>query len=323
MKKWAIVFLCIIIAVMMVGCAAEPEQAIPTAIEYVNAFEGAGFPISNVIEYTEETDVNGLLGRPGEYTGKVDWADDRVEQYDEENPVGGTIEVFKSQEDMENRKTYIESMWEAVPLTEDEYIYVSPDGLALMRISYDVSPTAAEQYRTAFEEFCNNGEITPVVIESSASAVSDQPVDSLSENDEEAAYIETLGVYGMSITDMTESLSETVEQFTVLCSMADTAGEALSAEDNSEEIESMNRTILTYNGILALLENPPQACIEGYEAAKDMTDALVSIFELYITALEEAEAGEAMEYATQVTEKYAEFADAYAEFTNYMTEVGY
>ncbi len=133
-----------------------------TAAQYADLMQEAGLPIENIVEYTEETDVNGLLGRPGEYTGKVNFADSRLEQFDAADPTGGSIEVFESEEDMLRRKDYIESIQREMPLLGSQYLYPSPDGLALLRVEYDVTPEQAEQYRIAFEEICANGSATPV-----------------------------------------------------------------------------------------------------------------------------------------------------------------
>ncbi len=133
-----------------------------TAIQYASLMQEAGLPIETIVEYNEETDTNGLLGRPGEYTGKVNFADSRLEQFDAADPTGGSIEVFESEEDMLRRKDYIESIQREMPLLGSQYLYPSPDGLALLRVEYDVTPEQAEQYRIAFEEICANGSATPV-----------------------------------------------------------------------------------------------------------------------------------------------------------------
>ena len=133
-----------------------------TAAQYATLMQEAGLPIENIIDYTVETDPNELLGRPGEYTSKVNFADSRIEQYDEADPKGGSIEVFASEEDMVRRKDYIASILREMPILGNEYLYPSPDGLSLLRVSYDVTPDQAEQYRIAFEEICVNGSATPV-----------------------------------------------------------------------------------------------------------------------------------------------------------------
>ncbi len=112
-----------------------------TAGDYVNGFINASLPVDNVIVYDEETDLNELLGRPNQYTSKVNFADTRIPQSDPEDPIGGTVEVFNNNDDLQLRKSDLESVEDLY-----QFIYVSPDGLALLRISYVLNPEDAEEY---------------------------------------------------------------------------------------------------------------------------------------------------------------------------------
>lgn len=116
------------------------------------AFKDAGIPIGEVVIQTAETDPNNRLGRPGEYTGSAQFEDKRVEQLepipeldlDEPDlPLGGTIEVFNNEKDLQARKQYIEQVYEMMP-TAKEYMYVS--GLVLLRLQYELTPTQAQEY---------------------------------------------------------------------------------------------------------------------------------------------------------------------------------
>jgi hypothetical protein len=53
---------------------------VPTAREFIAGFKRAGLPVGKVICYTDETDPNNLLGRPGGYV---------------ENAIGPTSEKSK------------------------------------------------------------------------------------------------------------------------------------------------------------------------------------------------------------------------------------
>ncbi|MDS0528595.1 hypothetical protein NNC19_23260 [Clostridium sp. SHJSY1] len=68
-----------------------------TAEEYGNKQKEAGLAIENVEVTTEENDKNKLMGRPNQYTSKI-------------NFTNGSIEVFESKEDEKNRKEYIDSI---------------------------------------------------------------------------------------------------------------------------------------------------------------------------------------------------------------------
>lgn len=155
MKKIIILMLVTVLLFSFVGCGNEAEKT--TALDYVNAFVNAGLPVENIIEYTDETDVNGLLGRPNQYISKVNFADNRIEQYDTSDPLGGTVEVFESKKNLESRKTYIEDIFNT-GLSSEQYIYVSDDGLALLRLEFDLTPEQASEYEKAFmniDEYLN------------------------------------------------------------------------------------------------------------------------------------------------------------------------
>lgn len=125
-----------------------------TADAVVTAFKDAGIPIGEVVIQTAETDPNNRLGRPGEYIGSAQFEDKRVKQLepipeldlDEPDlPLGGTIEVFNNEKDLQARKQYIEQVYEMMP-TAKEYMYVS--GLVLLRLQYELTPTQAQEYKT-------------------------------------------------------------------------------------------------------------------------------------------------------------------------------
>lgn len=139
--------------VMALGFLALPalaETPAPNATDYVDSFVAAGLPVNNIIVYTEETDLNNLLGRPGEYISKVNFADTRLDQTGSDSPVGGNVEVFASQKDMEKRKAYIEEIYATVPMVGKMYIFTSNDGLALLRLEYALTPTQTKEYTSVF-----------------------------------------------------------------------------------------------------------------------------------------------------------------------------
>ena len=110
------------IAKMVVGTLIAPEQtrSLITAMkpfswkydemnasQVAEALKASGLPIGDIQAFDENTDPNGLLGRPGEYTSKAHFLDTRV--HDEHGfdwfegeintDVGGTIEVFDNLND--------------------------------------------------------------------------------------------------------------------------------------------------------------------------------------------------------------------------------
>ena len=85
---------------------AEPEATVdepPNAEAVVERLQAAGLTIGKVIVYTEETDPNDLLGRPGQYTSKAAFTDTRVDESDLvatpkwDVARGGSVEVFETE----------------------------------------------------------------------------------------------------------------------------------------------------------------------------------------------------------------------------------
>ncbi len=76
-------------------------------ITIIDKLREAEYPIDNVITYNENNDPNKLLGRPGQYIEKVNFADLRLYQSDENNPAGGSIEIFENEKDCQNRVDYL------------------------------------------------------------------------------------------------------------------------------------------------------------------------------------------------------------------------
>ena len=120
-----------------------------TAEDFVWELANSGLPVENVIVYDAESDKNGLLGRPGQYTSKVNFADGRVEQLSEDSPVGGTVEVFKNAKDAKTRADYIEKVTEGVSVLR-QYQYLHRN--VLLRIDYDLTPEQAAEYEKVFLE---------------------------------------------------------------------------------------------------------------------------------------------------------------------------
>ena len=95
-----------------------------TAEDIIKLMKEKNNNIGKIVVYNEETDLNNLLGRPNQYTSKIQFADNRLDQsYVEENDAkGGTIEVFNSKKDLENRKSYIETVSASASVFA-QYIY--------------------------------------------------------------------------------------------------------------------------------------------------------------------------------------------------------
>lgn len=120
--------------------------------EIINKFVEAGFPISNIIVYTEETDENELLGRPKGYIQKTNFADSRYEQYNiDEDPIGGTIEIFNNAEDAKSRYEYLDSVYDMI--SGRNYMYLRDN--ILFRIHSELTPTHAKEYEAGLDALIN------------------------------------------------------------------------------------------------------------------------------------------------------------------------
>lgn len=108
--------------------------------------------VGTIVVYDEVTDTNNLLGRPNQYTSKVNFEDTRVEQHilldkhGNPDPVGGTIEVFNNEEDTTSRRNHIERIEKSLP-TMVQYLYQRNN--ILLRIDKELTPTQASEYEKA------------------------------------------------------------------------------------------------------------------------------------------------------------------------------
>lgn len=162
MKK---IFLTLVCCSALVACSKENQQTTQqsantsqeqpavkqttqlTPDEVVQKFKDSGINILKLIIYTEETDPNNQLGRPNQYIAKANWADASVEQSNPEGMIGGTIEVFTNENDLNHRKTYIEEITKNMPMV-NQYIY--ENGLYLLRLDKELTPTQAKKYQEVF-----------------------------------------------------------------------------------------------------------------------------------------------------------------------------
>jgi len=97
---------------------APPEPVVQealTAEQVINYFALKDMPIGNVVIYTEETDPNNMLGRPGGYASKVNFEDERtLNEYTDTSSnaykPNNTLEVFITEEDAKARYDYVETV---------------------------------------------------------------------------------------------------------------------------------------------------------------------------------------------------------------------
>lgn len=128
-----------------------PEVSEITAEQVLNALIDAGLPIGDSIVFTAETDPNELLGRPGQYTGMVNFRDTRLsteEGGEIDTQDGGSIEVFVDNTGAVNRSEYIQAIAEGLPALA-EYNFVQEK--VLLRLSKSLTPEQADEYAAVLE----------------------------------------------------------------------------------------------------------------------------------------------------------------------------
>ena len=118
----------------------------PQAKELIAGLKQAGLPIGKVVCYTEETDPNDLLGRPGGYKEKCDWQD-RLEEQPAVDVVGGSFEVFASQEAAIHRAEYLKA-FAGQGMLSTGYTWIVPEGgVTVLRIDKELGSKWAAEYR--------------------------------------------------------------------------------------------------------------------------------------------------------------------------------
>jgi hypothetical protein len=119
-----------------------------TAAQVTRALRTHGLPVTGIRVLTAASDPNHLLGRPGEYTSKTEFADSR--KAGEAGPgvaAGGSVEVYQDHAGAVRRARCIQSIVQAAPVLGAEYDYVA--GAVLLRVSGQLTPAQARRYRAA------------------------------------------------------------------------------------------------------------------------------------------------------------------------------
>jgi hypothetical protein len=122
-----------------------------TAAQVVQRLKAQGLPIGTVTVYNAATDENHLLGRPGEYTSKVNFRDTRIENPADPTDVsaGGSVEVFKSTGDAKKRADYVRAITTGSALF-GEYSYLRDR--VFLRVSKDLTPQQAKRYESVLNQ---------------------------------------------------------------------------------------------------------------------------------------------------------------------------
>jgi hypothetical protein len=128
---------------------------VPTAREFIAGFKQAGLPVGKVRCYTESNDPNNLLGRPGGYIEKCNWADTRYPQNGDTKDfdytlTGGSIETFEKPGGAAQRAEYLHA-FEGPGILNPGYTYQPKNANWVLRIDVELTKSQAQAYLKAFE----------------------------------------------------------------------------------------------------------------------------------------------------------------------------
>lgn len=127
--------------------ASSPEPIEKNAETILEGLAAQGAPITGHVAYTAATDPNELLGRPGGYNSKANFADERVEARGTEPfevTGGGSIEVYDTSSGATERARYIRDLLDSVGLLGNEYHIRR--GTVLVRLSEGLVPEDVVEY---------------------------------------------------------------------------------------------------------------------------------------------------------------------------------
>lgn len=138
---------------ILAGCSSGPAAPELTAEQVVTQLSQRIPTAKPGVTYTAETDPNHLLGRPGGYTSKASFVDNRIDRNETlgSSPgsveLGGSVEVFANEADAQKRKDFLKAIG---PPLANEYDYLN--GAILLRVSDILTPKQAAEYQTALAE---------------------------------------------------------------------------------------------------------------------------------------------------------------------------
>jgi hypothetical protein len=130
----------------------------PTARAFIEGFKQHGLRVGMVVCYNDENDPNDLLGRPGGYVEKCDWADKREDQpaakYDYNDPdsgfdlIGGSIETYEEPEGAASRAEELRAFEGGILSTG--YTFTPKDDKWVLRVDQELTKSQAQAYLDAF-----------------------------------------------------------------------------------------------------------------------------------------------------------------------------
>jgi hypothetical protein len=106
----------------------------------VGSLKGSGLPLSAIQALTAETDPEKLLGKPGQYSSKIAFKDNRTARAE------GAVEVFPDEPALKGRADRLEAMARQNPQLA-KWIYSSASTRMLVHVTKDLTPAQAKAYQ--------------------------------------------------------------------------------------------------------------------------------------------------------------------------------
>lgn len=153
MKKVLLIILVVAMTLSLIACGGNKETI--TVECFASSLENAGFPLSDVEIYDEDTDPNELMGKSGEYIGKFNF----THEPKPETFQSLTIEIFEKDADAKKRAAYVKEITEATGW--EEHIYLNSS--YLLRIPSDLTAEEAELYNKAFNQIISDEQVDDVL----------------------------------------------------------------------------------------------------------------------------------------------------------------
>jgi serine/threonine protein kinase, bacterial len=106
--------------------------------------------VADVIQLTEDNDINQLIGRPNGYVAATVLVDSRVECATAEPGVdcGATVEQWPDEGAAHKRADYIQETLASMPMLGTEWTTVK--GNLLLHVTGKLKPSAAKAYEASF-----------------------------------------------------------------------------------------------------------------------------------------------------------------------------
>jgi hypothetical protein len=137
--------LALLLTFTVAGCSSTAPAPSKDATAVIADLKAAGLPIGAVNTYTEASDPNKLLGRPGGYTSGASFVDTTITDQADGDDLdrGGVVEVYADEAGAKKRADYVLAIVKELPLVTQ---YVERKGKVVLRLSRSLTPTQEKVY---------------------------------------------------------------------------------------------------------------------------------------------------------------------------------